>query len=330
MTSEGGGAVAFPVMTLVLKVEPTVARDFSIMIQSVGMTSAAFTIFFMRVRIEWHSIVCCSLGGLGGLIIGFHVVDPMMSPPVKKLGFVSIWFAFASVLIFLNRTSKRQTFNKIPNCNWWKILVLLIFGFIGGIFTSFSGNGLDICSFMVLTLLFRISEKIATPTSVILMAINSVVGFYWRAAVMAEPISTTAWEYMGVCVPVVVMGAPVGSLLGTHFHRLVLAGLVILLDTLALVGAFAIIRPLPAYLVGFCVGVIVFCFGLFMAFTCAGQKLLDRIEASEKNKDVTELNQPAYTKHEKNEDKIKYVSEEDKTTGNGTKNAEHAIILNMD
>ena len=36
MTSEGGGAVAFPVMTLALNITPAVARDFSLMIQSCG------------------------------------------------------------------------------------------------------------------------------------------------------------------------------------------------------------------------------------------------------------------------------------------------------
>lgn len=36
ITSEGSGAVAFPVMTLALHLNPQVARDFSIMIQSVG------------------------------------------------------------------------------------------------------------------------------------------------------------------------------------------------------------------------------------------------------------------------------------------------------
>ena len=36
MTSEGGGAVAFPVMTLALNIPPPVARDFSLMIQSCG------------------------------------------------------------------------------------------------------------------------------------------------------------------------------------------------------------------------------------------------------------------------------------------------------
>ena len=37
-TSEGGGAVAFPVMTLVLKLAPAIARDFSLMVQSCGRT----------------------------------------------------------------------------------------------------------------------------------------------------------------------------------------------------------------------------------------------------------------------------------------------------
>jgi len=35
-TSEGGGAVAFPVMTLALHIPPSVARDFSFMVQSCG------------------------------------------------------------------------------------------------------------------------------------------------------------------------------------------------------------------------------------------------------------------------------------------------------
>lgn len=36
MTSEAGGAVAFPVMTFALKASPTDGRDFSLLIQSFG------------------------------------------------------------------------------------------------------------------------------------------------------------------------------------------------------------------------------------------------------------------------------------------------------
>ena len=59
MTSEGGGSVAFPVMTLALKVNPVVARDFSLMIQSCGMTAAAFTIWWMGVRLEVFFFLSC-------------------------------------------------------------------------------------------------------------------------------------------------------------------------------------------------------------------------------------------------------------------------------
>ena len=91
MTSEGGGVVAFPVMTLVLSISPTIAKDFSIMIQAFGMTCAALSILYMRIKLEWSSIVCCSIGSWAGIIFGFHVIDPAMTPPQKKMFFVSIW-----------------------------------------------------------------------------------------------------------------------------------------------------------------------------------------------------------------------------------------------
>ena len=59
-------------------------------------------------------------------------------------------------------------------------MLLLFLGVVGGTFSALAGSGVDICSFSVLCLLFRVSEKVATPTSVALMAINTCVGFYWR------------------------------------------------------------------------------------------------------------------------------------------------------
>ena len=180
MTSEGGGAVAFPVMTLAFAIKPAIARDFSLMIQSCGMTAAAFAVFWMRLQLEWHSLIFCSLGGAVGTVIGLEFIDPILTPPQKKMGFVCIWFSFAFALFLLNRYHKRRTFKEIPGVNFWKVLVLLVTGFVGGIFTAVTGSGLDICSFSVLTLLFRVTEKTATPTSIVLMAGNTVVGFYWR------------------------------------------------------------------------------------------------------------------------------------------------------
>lgn len=87
--------------------------------------------------------------------------------------------------------------------------------------------------FSIITLLFRVSEKTATPTSIVLMgelnrlsfkrqflAINTMFCFYWRAMI-DENISQISWDYLKICIPVVVIMAPVGSFLGSHFHRLV-------------------------------------------------------------------------------------------------------------
>ena len=82
----------------------------------------------------------------------------------------------------------------------WKAAVLFATGFLGGIFSSISGSGIDICSFACLTLLFRLTEKTATPTSVILMAINTVVGFLWREYAQ-EGIGDDSWNFFLVCAP---------------------------------------------------------------------------------------------------------------------------------
>ena len=51
----------------------------------------------------------------------------------------------------------------------------------------------------------------------------------------AEPDS---WKFLAVCVPIVVFFAPFGSFLSSHFHRQVLAALIYILDTIALVIHF--------------------------------------------------------------------------------------------
>ena len=61
-----------------------------------------------------------------------------------------------------------------------------------------------------LTLFFRVSEKIATPTSVVLMAGNAIVGFAWRGVVQQQ-LPAEAWNFWYVCIPVVVVGAPLGA-----------------------------------------------------------------------------------------------------------------------
>lgn len=213
----------------------------------------------MGVAVEWKSLVYTSIGGVLGIIIGLEEIAPRISPPYSKMYFVSIWASFAFGLYLLNQNHDRKVYDKIENWDsaviWrapgplkhyiklnWKRELLIIFGILGGIFSSMAGSGIDICSFALLTLFFRVTEKVATPTSVILMAINTFVGFAYRQFVMGG-VANDAWGYLAVCTPVVVFGAPIGAFLGSHWHRLTLASVVYILDFLQLIGALYVIRP---------------------------------------------------------------------------------------
>ena len=96
-TSEGGGAVAFPVMTLGFGIAPAVARDFALMIQSIGMSAAAITILAMKIKVDLRAIKMACLGAIPGFIIGAEVLSPLLTPAVTKMFFVSFWLALESL-----------------------------------------------------------------------------------------------------------------------------------------------------------------------------------------------------------------------------------------
>jgi uncharacterized membrane protein YfcA len=209
-TSEGGGAVAFPIMTLGFGMEPYVARDFSLMIQSVGMVAAALVIVYMRTVVEWRAILCAGLGGALGVIAGLEWIAPLLSASLTKVFFVSFWLGFGAALYWINRDRAREVLARIESFGPSSAALLFAVGIIGGMVSALTGSGLDIVTFAVLVLVFSLNEKVATFTSIILMATNTVVGFAWRETA-GGGVAADAWNYWWVCVPVVVVGAPFGA-----------------------------------------------------------------------------------------------------------------------
>ncbi|MFH2054117.1 MAG: sulfite exporter TauE/SafE family protein [bacterium] len=210
-TSEGGGAVAFPVLTLVFGVAPSIARDFALMIQSVGMTAAAVAIIRARIPVAWAAVAPVSLGGALGLVGGLTWLSPLMPPALVKIFFCCLWLSFAVALHLISlRGSAGQTDDFRPGECGLPVPALFGIGLLGGVISSLVGSGIDILTFAFLTLHSRLNERVATPTSVILMAVNAVVGFSWQGAVRGV-IDPQAWSFWYVCVPVVVLGAPLGA-----------------------------------------------------------------------------------------------------------------------
>lgn len=60
------------------------------------------------------------------------------------------------------------------------------------------------------TLYFGIDVKISTPTSVMIMGIQSVIGVLIKFFFF-QSIHTQAIQYWAVCLPIVIFGAPLGA-----------------------------------------------------------------------------------------------------------------------
>jgi uncharacterized protein len=270
-TSEGGGAVAFPVMTLLLKIDPHVARDFALMIQSVGMTMAACSILMSQTRVQWSAIGYAGLGGAFGIVVSLHWISGIAPPALLKLGFVSLWLSFLVALWLINRDHQRLVRKSLGNISSSQIAMLIGVGFMGGIVSGLTGSGIDIVTFSLLVLWGRLSESIATPTSVVLMAMNAVVGFSYQSA--SGSISSEAWQYWWACVPIVVWGAPLGALFIKNRSRLLVVR-ILYVSILAQFVAAIVIVPLSWPRAAFALAVFSAGTFLFYQMSLAGRRRL--------------------------------------------------------
>lgn len=254
-SSEGGGAIAFPGLTLLFNTPPEIARNFSLAIQSIGMTAASLAIIKMKVPIEKRAILYAAIGGIAGILLGAYFIAPFIPPKPAKLFFVSVWLSFGLALWLINRDKDREVQTKITDFTKSDGRKLIFFGFIGGVITSIFGSGIDILTFCLLTLHFKISEKVATPTSVILMTTNTIAGFLVHILLIKD-FQAIAFNYWLVCIPVVVIFAPLGAYFISGRSRNFVARLLISIILVQFIGAMIILRP-DFYLSLFCLVVFI-------------------------------------------------------------------------
>lgn len=133
---------------------------------------------------------------------------------------------------------------------------MIAVGGIGGTISGLVGTGIDIFTFSVMVLLFRLCATVSTPTSVVLMAFNSVVGFAIHCLIL-EDFAPVLHNYWLAAVPVVVVGAPLGAILSSFLERKTVIWIVIFLIFLDLISSL-IMTPINLTLALHCLAVLVF------------------------------------------------------------------------
>jgi uncharacterized membrane protein YfcA len=217
-TSEGGGAIAFPIFTKLLHIGPYDARNFSLAIQSVGMGAASLSILYLRIPIERRALFYAGIPGVLGVVAGAYFVAPLVPPVIVRTSFTVLVSSLGVALLLANREKTLLRNERLPVFGARERSVLIAAGFLGGVVSAMVGTGENCVTFMVMVLLFRISEKVVTPTTVILMTMVTIPGFLLHVFALKD-FTPAVMGYWLAAVPVVAVGAPLGALICSHMKR---------------------------------------------------------------------------------------------------------------
>lgn len=216
-TPMGGGAVSFPFLVLWLHVPPDVARNFGLVIQALGMTSAMIFIFCRRVRVQGRVLAWAVAGAAAGMLAGTVAIAPHVPPNFVKLTFTCMWMSFAILTVVRNRElTSISGGSDVQGAAAMRSGLLV--GIVGGIIASIIGVGVELALYTVLVLIYRSDMKVAVPTAVSGMAAASVMGV--AIHLLIGDISRDVAMRFLAAGPIVIFGAPIGTYILTLVPRI--------------------------------------------------------------------------------------------------------------
>ncbi len=227
-----GGAVAFPVLSVFLHVDRVLARDFSMMIQSIGMTSAS--IFILTHKDTNPSdykpllifVPVCAVGTLLGFLFLQHI--PVY---IIQAMFLSLSVTFVIAYYFSDHRGTEERVKIKSNLDIAYLGIILI---VGGMVSSLFGTGGDVVLYLLLVSHFNMTAKKATRISIFLQASISILGYSYRAFV--DHGLTNYQIRTWLCAfPVVLFMAPFGVYVLAKLHVNVMLKFIIALNIFQIV-----------------------------------------------------------------------------------------------
>ena len=238
-TSEGGGAIAFPVMTKVLAVPAPQARLFTFAIQSVGMGAATLTIVLNRVPVEWRAIRNGAPWAVLGVVVSSLALAPRLDAPSVRLLFTAILVSLALAL-WISRRCAPDRRDELERVGSRERAVLFGAGLVGGLLSGAAGLGENTIMFALLVLGFRVCERVVTPTTVVLLTVVSWAGFATHVFLMNDFTGPVVDMWLAA-VPIVAIGAPTGALICTRMSRDMIVRLLYVLISMEFVSTLLLV-----------------------------------------------------------------------------------------
>jgi uncharacterized membrane protein YfcA len=215
-TAMGGGTVAFPILVLLLHQPPSNARNFGLLIQALGMSSAMFFMIGRRIQLPFRFLLGSTAGAPIGLLLGTFLVGPHVQNSITKLLFSCLWMSFGLLILFGNAELRGLNGAGPPNTANTKWIGVVV-GVIGGLVVGIIGVGVELCVYCVMVLIYRADLRIAIPTAVCAAALASAEGValhMWLGDIERRSVMDLL-----AAGPLAIFGAPAGAWLASVVPR---------------------------------------------------------------------------------------------------------------
>lgn len=180
----GGSIITIPVLVYLFHIEPTLATAYSLFI--VGTTSLVGGIRNTVLKmVDFKSALLFSIPSTLAVYFTRHFLLPHIPEHIASIGSFTLtkdialmlFFSLIMVLAALRMIRDKQGEEKEVTMDRKQLLIVILQGFIVGIVTGIIGAGGGFLIIPALVLLVGLPMKKAIGTSLIVIAINSLIGF---------------------------------------------------------------------------------------------------------------------------------------------------------
>ncbi|HMU68593.1 MAG TPA: sulfite exporter TauE/SafE family protein [Chitinophagales bacterium] len=221
MFGAGGSILTLPVLVYLFGIDTSLATAYSLFI--VGATALAGAIPNMRRgTISYRTAIIFSIPSLTAVYLTraylmpaipetlFSVNDTVITKDIALLIFFALIMIFAAISMIRHRKIPDHSHDPDSAFNY---LMILAEGSIVGVVTGLVGAGGGFLIIPALVLFARLPMKMAVGTSLLIIAIKSLLGFVGDIQ-SGQPID---WPFMLIFTGVTIVGIFIGSALGRVF-----------------------------------------------------------------------------------------------------------------
>ena len=211
----GGSILTMPILVYLFAVSPTIAISYSLFIVGLSSLVGAYK-NYRKGLVNFKTVLLFGSSSISTVFIVRKFIIPYLPDVFFRLGsfevthslFVMVVFAILMLAASISMIrSKTVVAEKLVKEKRW---VLVMYGVLIGLVTGFLGAGGGFLLIPALVILMKLPMKEAIGTSLLIIALNSLIGFL--GDIGRHPIE---WKLILIITAIAI----VGIFLGTYFNQ---------------------------------------------------------------------------------------------------------------